>query len=109
MWSIMRKMAFSLPGMMRELSTTVSPFSTETCLWLSTATRDSADIGSPCVPEIRNGDFVGRQVHGVLRAHQDAVGNVQQAERVGDLGDRDHAAADHGHLRPNSCARSSTS
>ena len=39
MWSIMRKMAFSLPGMMRALSTTVSPFSTETCLWLSTATR----------------------------------------------------------------------
>ena len=32
MWSIMRKIAFSLPGMMRELSTTVSPFSTETCL-----------------------------------------------------------------------------
>ena len=26
MWSIMRKIAFSLPGMMRELSTTVSPF-----------------------------------------------------------------------------------
>ena len=32
MWSIMRKIAFSFPGMMRELSTTVSPFSTETCL-----------------------------------------------------------------------------
>ena len=52
MWSIMRKIAFSLPGMMRELSATVSPGSTEMCLWLSTATRDSADIGSPCVPEI---------------------------------------------------------
>ena len=56
----MRKMAFSLPGMMRELSTTVSPGSTEMCLWLSTATRDSADIGSPCVPGDQDGDLVWR-------------------------------------------------
>ena len=59
MWSIMRKIAFSLPGMMRELSTTVSPFSTEMCLWLSTATRESADMGSPCVPEIRIATLIG--------------------------------------------------
>ena len=55
----MRKIVFSLPGMMRELSTTVSPGSTEMCLWLSTATRDSADIGSPCVPEISTATFSG--------------------------------------------------
>ena len=41
-------------------------------------------------------DLVGRRSHGVLRAQQDAVGDVEQAERVGDLGDRDHAAADDG-------------
>ena len=46
------KMAFSLPGMMRELRATVSPLSSEMCLWLSTATRESADMGSPCVPEM---------------------------------------------------------
>ena len=45
-----RKMLFSLPGMMRELSTTVSPASMWACLWLSTAARLSALIGSPCVP-----------------------------------------------------------
>ena len=59
MWSIMRKMAFSLPGMIRELSTTVSPCSTEMCLWLSTDTRDSADMGSPWVPEINTTTFSG--------------------------------------------------
>src|SRR5271157_5333414 len=37
--------------MMRALSTTVSSFSTEMFLWLSTAMRESADIGSPCVPD----------------------------------------------------------
>ena len=41
--------------------------------------------------------LVRRQVHHVLRAQQDAIGNAEQAERVGDLGDRDHAAADDRH------------
>ena len=58
-WSIMRKMVFSFPGIMRELSTTMSPGVTEICLWLSTATRESADIGSPCVPEISTVTFEG--------------------------------------------------
>ena len=36
---------------MRALSTTMSPLSSDRFLWLSTAIRDIADIGSPCVPE----------------------------------------------------------
>ena len=38
--------------MILELSTTVSPASMCACLWLSTAARLSALIGSPCVPLI---------------------------------------------------------
>ena len=48
-----RKMPFSLPGMMRELRMTVSPASILACLWLSTAARLSALMGSPCVPLMR--------------------------------------------------------
>ena len=44
-------------------------------------------MGSPWVPETSDGDLVGRQVHGVLRAQQDAVGDAEQAEGVGDLGE----------------------
>ena len=95
--------------MMRELSTTVSPGSTEMCLWLSTATRESADIGSPWVPEIRIATLSGGSVHRVLRAEQDAVGNVQQAERVRDLGDDTMLRPITATRRPYSCARSSTS
>ncbi len=43
------------------------------------------------------GDLVGRQAHGILGPQQNAVGNIQQAQRVGDLGDRHHASADDGH------------
>jgi hypothetical protein len=43
-----------------------------------------------------DGDFVGRKVHDILRAKQNPVGNIEQAERMGDFGDRDHAAADYG-------------
>ena len=38
--------------MTRELRTTVSPGSTRACLWLSTAARLRALMGSPCVPLI---------------------------------------------------------
>ena len=44
-----------------------------------------------------DGHFVGRQAHGILGAQQDAVGNIQQAERVRDLGHRHHASANHRH------------
>ena len=53
-WSMTRKMLFSLPGMMRELRMTVSPASMWACLWLSTAARLRALIGSPCVPLMRS-------------------------------------------------------
>jgi len=45
--------------MMRLERTTVSPFSIFACLWLSTAARDSADIGSPWVPLINTQTFSG--------------------------------------------------
>ena len=45
--------------MMRDERTTVSPFSIFACLWLSTAARDSADMGSPCVPLISTQTFSG--------------------------------------------------
>jgi len=45
--------------MMRDESTTVSPFSILACLWLSTAARDSADMGSPWVPLIITQTFSG--------------------------------------------------
>ena len=44
-----------------------------------------------------DGHFVARQSHGILGAQQDAVGNIQQAERVRDLGHRHHASANHRH------------
>src|ERR1039458_1341558 len=80
MWSIMRKMPFSLPGMMRELNTTVSPSSTEMCLWLSTATGESADRGSPCVAELRR--KIQHQLNSVdgrteTRDHQTSLGAVE--------------------------------
>jgi hypothetical protein len=43
-------MAFSLPGISDEASTTVSPSSMCTKLWLRWAIRDSAESGSPCDP-----------------------------------------------------------
>jgi len=58
MWSIMRKMASRCRNDART-EHHVSPFATEMCLWLSTATRASADIGSPCVPEIRMATLFG--------------------------------------------------
>ena len=79
--------------MMRELSTTVSPGSIERFLWLSTATRESADIGSPWVPETTASSLLGRNVHDVLRPQQHAVRDVEQAERVRDFGRAHHAAA----------------
>ncbi|MNW53945.1 hypothetical protein D3C74_315260 [compost metagenome] len=46
---MMRKTAFSLPGMSDEARITVSPWPTET-LWSPFAMRDSAAMGSPCEP-----------------------------------------------------------
>ena len=43
-------MAFSLPGMSDEASSTVSPGSSCTVGWLLFAMRDRAAIGSPCDP-----------------------------------------------------------
>jgi hypothetical protein len=45
-------------------------------------------------------DLIGRQVHGVLRAEEDAVGDIQKPERMGDFGDRPHAAAHHRDTAP---------
>ena len=44
-----------------------------------------------------NRDFLRRQAHHVLRAQQNAVGNIEQAERVRDLGHRNHASAGERH------------
>ena len=73
------------------------------CLWLSTATRDSADIGSPCVPEISTVTFDGFAAHDVLRTNQNAVGNVQQPVAVRDFGDRPCCVPTSATFRPNSC------
>ena len=42
----------------------------------------------------QHGHFVAAAIHHVLRPDQNAVGNVQQAQRMRDFGDADHAAAD---------------
>ena len=65
---------------------------------MSTATRDSADIGSPCVPDDHRHHLAGRGLHDVLRAQQNAVGNGEQAQIVRDLGGVVHAAAEERHL-----------
>ena len=54
-----RPMAFSLPGIARADSTTVSPGPIFTCLWSSTAMRDSAERGSPCVPVLMHSTWFG--------------------------------------------------
>ena len=55
----MRKMAFSLPGMMRAERITVSSWSTLSSRWLSTATRESEDIGSAWLPLTSTTIFCG--------------------------------------------------
>jgi hypothetical protein len=82
--------------MIRELSATVSPFESEKCLWLSTATRARADMGSPCVPVMRT-VTLSDGVESITGPQQDAVRNLEQSKRVGDLCHGNHAAADHGH------------
>ena len=86
-------MLFSLPGMTRELSTTVSPFSMCACLWLSTAARDRAHIGSPCVPLIITITSCGGIVLDLPGIDQQALGNIQIAQVLRDFGGLDHRAA----------------
>src|SRR5207237_3426763 len=44
----------------------------------------------------QEGNLIGGPVHGVLRPEQDAVGNLQQPQRMRDLGNRHHTSADYG-------------
>src|ERR1017187_770914 len=48
----------------------------------------------------QHGHLVRRKSHGVLRAQQNVVGNLEQAQRVRDFRDRHHAPAHHGHAPP---------
>ena len=94
MWFIIRKIAFSLPGMMRELSTTVSPgFKVKMLVVIDGHARQrrhrlALRAGND------NGDLVRRHLHDVLRTQQGRVGNREQAEIVRDLGHVQHAAAE---------------
>ena len=79
------------------------------CLWLSTATRDSADIGSPCVPEIRIATLSGgRSMTSCGRSRMPSGISSRPSEcaiSVTDTMLRPITAT----RRPYSCARSSTS
>ncbi len=85
---------------MRELSTTVSPRSTETCLWLSTAARESADIGSPWVPEISTVTFAGAEPITSCGRIRTPSGIVSSPSECAISEILRHAAAHDGHLAP---------
>ena len=102
MWSSMRKMAFSLPGMMRAERITVSRSSSVSRRWLSTATRESEDIGSAWLPLTITTIFSGGKRIDVLRANHQAVRNAQAVHAVGQFHVIDHAAADEGNFPPRS-------
>ena len=89
-----RKMLFSLPGMMRELRTTVSPASMWACLWLSTAARLRALMGSPWVPLMRIMRCVGRIVAHLAGIDDEAGRDFDVAEVLRDFGALHHGAAE---------------
>ena len=70
------------------------------CLWLSTAARESADMGSPCVPLIITQTFSGGKFFDLAGMDQQAVGHVKIAEVLRDLGRIVHRAADKRDLAP---------
>ena len=83
---------------MRDERTTVSPFSILACLWLSTAARDRADMGSPWVPLIMTQTLFGSVVLHLAGLNQQAFGNVDVAEVLGDLGGVHHRTSDEAHF-----------
>ena len=85
MWFMTRPIAFSLPGIARAESTTVSSGPSLTWRWSSIAMRDSADIGSPCEPVARHRTSCAGIVADVGVADLHAGGNPQIAEPLRDL------------------------
>ena len=92
----MRKMLFSLPGMTRELRTTVSPAAMRACLWLLTAARLRAHMGSPWVPLMRIMTCSGGVVADLAGMDDERGGQVEVAEVLGNLRGFEHGAADDG-------------
>ena len=65
---------------------------------MSTAIRDSADIGSPCVPEATTTTLLGSACIMSCGRSKMPSGRLQQSERMRDFSDVIHAAAEERHF-----------
>ena len=95
-----RKMLFSLPGMMRELSTTVSPGVDAGVLVVVHGGAAQRAHGLALGAADQNHQLLGREVAHLAGIDDQPLGNVDVAQVLRNLGALHHGAANNGHLAP---------